>query len=431
MDSERRPMRVLIDHGGYAVTNLGDLAMLLVAVERITKYYPEAKIYIFTSSPQNLEKFFPEAIPVLIKLRKDWIEARVFLIPMKLLPVPWAKRLSHLETSTKSRFPRIAHLLSHIINRLSHSDNSAMDDYYSIIRDSDMVIISGGGFITDYFRNHADGILDTLMLAQKLGKPTAMFGQGIGPLGNPSFLWKAKQILPRLKALGLREGLVSRDIASGLNVPQERITVTGDDSIEIALKQSNTNERRRNIGVNIRLANYAGNFLHLLPSIGKLLEDISRSSGTSIIPIPVRIGGSQSDLESIAQLCNLEAAEYEQSKKISSPEDLVKQINRCQVMVTGSYHAGVFALACGIPVIALVGSDYYEAKFKGLAFQFGVGCTIIQLNSKTMLAELREAIEFGIQNQKRIESQLIETAEFQVDLSKKAWERFLSTENIK
>jgi colanic acid/amylovoran biosynthesis protein len=431
LNSEIKPARILIDHGGYAFGNLGDLAMLQVAVMRVNQYYPNAKLSVFTSSPQNLEKYLPGTIPVLIQLRKNWIEAKIIPIPRRLLTEKWGKRLSYIETSIKSRFPRIAHFLSRLIDRLSHSNNYATDDYYSIIRDSDMVIISGGGFITDYFKNHADGILDTLMLAQKLGKPTAIFGQGIGPLENISVVLKAKRVFPRLKVLGLREGLASKDLVGQLNVPQDRIIVTGDDSIEIAVKQANKPEARENIGVNIRLANYAGNFLHLLPSIGELLEDISRSSGAPIIPIPVKIGESQSDLGSIAQMCVLEETEYAQAKKINSPEDLIRQINRCRVVVTGSYHAGVFALACGIPIVALVGSDYYEAKFNGLVFQFGIASKIVMLNSKSMIIELRKAVEDSMQSQKENEFKLIEKAKLQVELSIKAWNRFFTMKSLR
>ena len=93
-------------------------------------------------------------------------------------------------------------------------------------------------------------------------------------------------------------------------------------------------------------------------------------------------------------------------------------------MVTGSYHAAVFALALGIPVVALTGSDYYEAKFTGLADQFGLGCQIIQFGAKNLLPEIKDAIEHGFQSQEGIESKLIEKAVQQVELSKNAWRRF-------
>ena len=176
--------------------------------------------------------------------------------------------------------------MSRLNDRLLRTRSEAGNDYFSIIQDSDMVIISGGGFITDYFKNHADGILDTLQLAQNLGKPTAMFGQGIGPLENKFVRKKAKRVLPRLKVLGLRDGLTSMDYGKRLNVPQDRIIVTGDDAIEVAINQAQPSAGKRNIGVNIRQAYYAGNFHHLLPDIGKLLEDISRSNGITNNPNP-------------------------------------------------------------------------------------------------------------------------------------------------
>ncbi|MGA2504910.1 MAG: polysaccharide pyruvyl transferase family protein [Anaerolineales bacterium] len=428
MHSEIKPLRILVDHGGYGFANLGDLALLQVAVIRIYQHFPDAKLFIFTDSTQTLKKYFPGAIPVLPQLRKNWNEAKIIPIPERFLPEPWTKKLSHLEVLLKSRIPRIAHFMIRLNDRLLRTRSEAGNDYFSIIQDSDMVVVSGGGFLTDYFKNHADGILDTLQLAQNLGKPTAMFGQGIGPLENKFVRKKAKRVLPRLKVLVLRDSLTSMDYGKVFNVPQDRIIVTGDDAIEVAIKQAQQSEGKRNIGVNIRQAYYAGNFQHLLPAIGGLLEDISRSNGIPITPIPVQIGKSNSDLSSIAQMCDLDAAEYEFAQKILSPEDLVRQINRCRVVVTGSYHAGVFALACGIPVVALVGSDYYERKFNGLAFQFGLGCKIVQLNSETILADLRKAIENGLHSQNEIESKLIEKAKQQVEISRNAWSRFFALE---
>ena len=58
---------------------------------------------------------------------------------------------------------------------------------------------------------------------------------------------------------------------------------------------------------------------------------------------------------------------------------VIKQTARCRVVVTGAYHAAVFALAQGIPVVCLSNSPYYLAKFQGLEDLFGSGCTIVTL----------------------------------------------------
>ena len=46
---------------------------------------------------------------------------------------------------------------------------------------------------------------------------------------------------------------------------------------------------------------------------------------------------------------------------------VIERVGECRVVVTGSYHGAVFALAQGIPVVALVKSPYYVNKMAGLA----------------------------------------------------------------
>src|ERR1700744_241307 len=66
------------------------------------------------------------------------------------------------------------------------------------VRQADLVVSSGGGFINDVFWVHAAGVLGVLAAAQRLGKPTAMFGQGIGPLTHPVLTRLVARTMPRL-----------------------------------------------------------------------------------------------------------------------------------------------------------------------------------------------------------------------------------------
>ena len=52
---------------------------------------------------------------------------------------------------------------------------------------------------------------------------------------------------------------------------------------------------------------------------------------------------------------------------IVSPEDVINCIARTRLVLTGSYHAAVFALAMGRPAICVAASGYYRSKFYGLA----------------------------------------------------------------
>ena len=98
---------------------------------------------------------------------------------------------------------------------------------------ADLVVASGGGYLTDTWWWHAAGVLSLLSLAQRLGKPTAMFGQGIGPMDQPALRAQARSVLPGLARLGLRESVAGRDLAVALGARPGALAVTGDDALEL------------------------------------------------------------------------------------------------------------------------------------------------------------------------------------------------------
>ena len=86
------------------------------------------------------------------------------------------------------------------------------------VRAADLVVASGGGYTTDTWWWHAAGVLSLLSLAQRLGKPTAMFGQGIGPISRRALGVQARAVLPRLAVVGLREDRIGRALALSLRI---------------------------------------------------------------------------------------------------------------------------------------------------------------------------------------------------------------------
>ncbi|NJR75723.1 MAG: polysaccharide pyruvyl transferase family protein [Scytonema sp. CRU_2_7] len=101
----------------------------------------------------------------------------------------------------------------------------------------------------------------------------------------------------------------------------------------------------------------------------------------------------------------------------------MEQIGRCRVVVTGSYHAGVFALAQGIPIMGLAKSEYYADKFLGLADQFGVGCEVIFLHEQEFATKLVDSIDRALESAEQLRPQLLEAAKEQVELGHTAYKR--------
>ena len=103
--------------------------------------------------------------------------------------------------------------------------------------------------------------------------------------------------------------------------------------------------------------------------------------------------------------------------------DVIRRVGECRLVVAGSYHAGVFALAQGIPVVGIARSEYYRNKFEGLADQFGAGCAVVRADDKDFASKLGAAIDWAWNESETVRPQLLHAAESQVLASRAVYER--------
>ena len=142
-----------------------------------------------------------------------------------------------------------------------------------------------------------------------------------------------------------------------------------------------------------------------------------------MIPLPIAIHfGTRDDL-AIKQLLIGFDEQSNGGNDLDSPLKVIKQVARCRVIVTGAYHAAVFALAQGIPVVALAKSEYFSKKLLGLEDQFGEGCQIVFLNEPDLPQRLHNAIEKAWENADKLREQLQKVALRQIELSRGSYER--------
>jgi colanic acid/amylovoran biosynthesis protein len=283
--------------------------------------------------------------------------------------------------------------------------------------------MSGMGGITDAYRQYAFGVLDTLGLAIQHGIPTAMFGQGIGPIQDAKLMARAREILPYVDLIALREGRVGRPLLDSLGVSSSRILTTGDDAIELAYQPLPVGLGKA-LGVNVRASRCSEVDRGLIDQIRVVLQSAAKAQKAPMIPVPISRVPREDDAVTIQRLI----AGYNQvSGSVSDPDTfskVIEQIRDCRVVVTGSYHAGVFALAQGIPVVGLAKSDYYRDKFLGLADQFGTGCESVFLTDPQWPGTLAAAIDKMWQLAEQARPQLLDAARRQVELSRAAYQHF-------
>ncbi len=369
-------MQILLDNGAYELGNVGDIAMLHVAVRRLRALWPGAVIHVLNDHPDELRRLVPESQPLLTDGRNMWFLERNILGPVyRLAPHAATPALDALERSVRLHMHRVAE--PWIVRRLRHRrDIGPMEAYLRAFRAADLVAASGGGYLNDSFPRHAMLVLQTLQEAQNRGKITALFGQGIGPMTNPALRRLARRVLPRVACIALREGRAGVALLRELGVPDEVLVVTGDDAIEASYAQRKE-ELGIGLGVNVRIAAYSGLDQSALAGLAGALEEVLRTTGAAPVPVPVSFHAGDSDSRSLRELFQMVGRDVAVPERLD-PEEVMVRVSNCRVVLTGSYHAGVFALSQGIPVVALAQTRYYEEKFDGLSEQFPGGVRVVR-----------------------------------------------------
>ena len=421
-------MRILIENSGYELRNMGDVAMLQVAVGRLQRAFPDAQLQVLTKDPQRLQRYCPGTLPLDAYGRNALLEARVS-------PVAWPARVARAtqwgERGVRRRFlgvlrRRAARLAARQSetgrDRTLGQNQKAVNDFWRALREADVFIGTGGGYLTQAFEEHALSVCDGLLFSARHGKVTALMGQGIGPIKGRLLGAAAHQALSCLDLLTLREGVTGLPLCRKLGVPSERMMVTGDDAIELCRQLAVPTELVA-LGINVRVSGYSGVTPAQLIGLRQTLVGLSQELKAPLLGTPISTYEVESDSDSIARLLQGEHVLLDDGHTIASPAEAIAQIGRCRVVVTGSYHAGVFALSQGIPVVALAASSYYVDKFTGLAAQFEIGCHIIALDSRDWEGSLQNAVRGFWATDDSLSQSLEKAAHTQIQSSLDAYDR--------
>lgn len=391
--------------------------MLQSAVSRLHNLFPDKQLYVFTDRPERLEYYCKNTVPFETSGRSLFMQAwNVFGKGQWLIPSKHRETFLNIEHGIRKSLPNIIVPWMKFRMQKRRVGLGLFNEFRNKLASADLVVSTGGGYINDSFPRHARNVLQTLDLACSLGKPTALLGQGIGPLTIPWLRQLAKVVLPRVDLIGLREGHLGDKVLTGLGVPENRIYVTGDDAIELAYK-NRIESPGTDVGVNVRLSAYAKIPNDCLGKISKVINKFSLSKNTNLRPIPIAFNPLESDLKSFECLVGGELPDSVIFNQETAPTPLriVKAAGLCRIVVTGSYHAAVFALAQGIPAIGLSSSEYYDAKFSGLKSQFGTGVYLVHLDRADFNDRFASALDEAWLSADSVRPFLLKAAESQIE----------------
>ena len=379
--------RIVVEPSGFHCLNMGDVAMMQVAVARLGELWPNAEIEVVTGRPDLLRRYCPCAVPLAVDTRNAWLLGQSLIGRFhKRFPSGISDALRRLERQLWLRCPAATDFGVRIKARILHRTIPSPSSFRKRLTGAGLLVVSGMGGLNDAFADSACPLLDELEAVLRMGVPVVAFGQGIGPITDPELMEKARTVLPRLKLAYHR-----------------RTSSLGDA-----------------IGVNVRLAGYAGTDEDTVNKLRDPLRRAAQALASSLIPVPISLHESDSDLETADMLLCCQS--HGSTGTIESPEDVVDLIGRCRVMVTGSYHGGVFSLAQGIPVVGLVQSPYYKQKFTGLQERFPAGCRMIDLRRPVASGEIEDAIRGAWESAEEVRGSLLEAAACQIELSRAAYQ---------
>ncbi len=424
----RGQMRIVVDTalntGAAEYSNMGDVAMLQVGFRRLQRLWPSGRIEVLTESPTNLALFCPGAKPLPRAGRELWTGKQAIIGGFdRFLPQTASVGLSNLSRACRLRYPVPFRLLADL--RLTIRDRRKVRPDVNVFLDAmehaDLFVVCGAGGFTDDTREWNISILDTIEEAIQRNIPVVMFGQGVGPLSDPYVLGRARKILPKVSLITLRGGRGGSALAQSLGVNSSQILTTGDEAVEIAY-EAREEEPGQAVGINLRVASYSNVKEETVDGLRPVLHEFARRHNVPLIPVPIAFHAWANDHVTIRRLLQGFDDHSDGGITLDTPLKVIQQIARCRIVVTGAYHAAVFAMSQGIPVVGLSASDDYTAKFLGLEDQFGLGCETVFLGASDASERLAAAAERAWQSAEKVRLPLQEAARRQIALSQGAYE---------
>ena len=411
--------RLLVEPGSHAMLNLGDIAMAQVCVERLQGLWPDAAIGVVTEAPDRLGRYCPgvEAVPA--SGQSEWFAGRWH--GGAYWPFLPGRGRTLVERSVRrlgDSTPRLARAAVRAELVAREPASAELRKFASWLLSADAVVVSGRGGTTDAFLDDGMELLELVHSATALGIPTAMFSQGLGPIEDEDLRSRAGAVLPRVDVLAVRERRSAIPLLHALGVRAERVALTGDDAVELAYRLRPNGVPRHAIGVGLRLSTYSGLTPTTARTIGHVLRAAAARRGSELRALPISLHPHDADHDSLSHVLD------RQVRDATSAREAIVGAGGCRVVVAGSYHAAVFALAQGVPVVGLSATPYYDAKLEGLADLFPGGCHVLAARDPELGAKLVAALDDAWDAADELRETLLAAAECQIAAAHAAYAEF-------
>ncbi len=418
---DARVRRIVVDWGGQTLLNLGDLAMLIVTVRRLARSLPGARIHVSAHPGAGLERHLPgaEVLDETVLQALFWRRAVPGMVSRVL---PFVRRV---EDALFRRDPFRVLAVRGWRTARGAGGESAVRRTIDALREADLAVAAGGGYLTDAFPAYVIRIAGLLSSMLHAGRRVLMFGQGLGPLEDPVLREVCRPVLRAASGIALREGIAGPALLRAMGCDPGRFEVTGDDALEFVewCREGRAASERENLGLNLRLAGYAGTDAAAAGTVGEVVQEFARDRRVEILPCPIDIDPEHGDGAAVRRLIR---SGLSMLPDPGDPRALADRIAGCRIMVTSSYHGAVFALAQGVPAVGLARSAYYRDKFAGLQDQFGGACLVVRLDGHGAAETLRARMSEAWERSEELGAAALAAAQAQLAVNRSVFEAMIS-----
>ena len=240
----------------------------------------------------------------------------------------------------------------------------------SAIAGADLVVVGGGELWHDhggwspaeFFAPEPSNIAcyaRPLLMAATLGVPSVLFSNGIGPLRNP----RAQRMVSSLAALATHVSVRDEESAEALRAAgfTGSILVTADPAFALVPDAATVIAPRHaplRIGVAPRVSPHAAHSDELLNTVARAANRLAARRDTEMILLSFqrasRIVSDDDDLavRRIGEALPVSPGDV-RTVTPSTPEEAVRWLGSCDVIVTMHLHAAIFAAVAGVPSVAI------------------------------------------------------------------------------
>jgi len=375
--------RVLVVPGSYVFDNVGDVVMAQVAVARLREALPGADLRLYAASQELLDA--NDLADTRAVSDRPWF---VWSAAVER----WRRRapggaLLALPDEHPRRFLRLARL-----GRLV-SDPAAAAAFLDEVAQADLVVLPGQGAMRDGSDRRTLRYATLALVARAFAVPVVAVGQGIGPLDDPRLADRIGVALRTFHGLGVRDPGPSAETVAGLGIDPARWRVTGDDAIEAVVGRGALPAPDDRIGVSLRNNRAAAVPADLPAAVGRSIG--ASRPGARVELVSMMEKAARGGVSDSAFLAGVDPGAASAVVGHEARADVaLDALASCRVVISGTYHAAVFAQSLGIPVICLAATPYYVQKLQGVLAQFGdVGGTLLDPNDPAFERDLAAAID--------------------------------------